>query len=96
MEIGFQREFLGRITKIVRLKALNRTELKAILLHPSRGEISKLKKEYASDGIELEIKDDAVDQILDAVVSENLGARSVSNILEQLLDGVNCMHSKRL
>ncbi len=88
LEIGFQREFLGRITKIVRLKALNRTELKAILLHPSRGEISKLKKEYASDGIELEIKDDAVDQILDAVVSENLGARSVSNILEQLLDGV--------
>ena len=87
LEVGFQREFLGRINQIVKLNALTETELKAILLHPSRGVISKLKQNYASDGIELVIESDAIDGIIQAVVAENLGARSVSNIVETMLSG---------
>lgn len=87
LEVGFQREFLGRINQIVKLNALTETELKAILLHPSRGVISKLKQNYASDGIELVIESDAIDGIIKAVVAENLGARSVSNIVETMLSG---------
>lgn len=87
LEVGFQREFLGRINQIVKLNALTETELKAILLHPSRGVISRLKRNYASDGIDLVIGDDAIDGIIKAVVSENLGARSVGNIVETILNG---------
>lgn len=87
LEVGFQREFLGRINQIVKLNALTEKELKAILLHPSRGVISKLKQSYASDGIDLVIEGDAIDGIIKAVVSENLGARSVSNIVETILNG---------
>lgn len=87
LEVGFQREFLGRINQIVKLNALTETELKAILLHPSRGVISKLKQNYASDGIDLVIETEAIDGIIKAVVAENLGARSVSNIVETVLNG---------
>lgn len=87
LEIGFQREFLGRISQIVQLQALNEIELKAILLHPTKGVISQMKNEYASDGIELIVNDDAIDGIVKSVVRENLGARSVKNIVEKILNG---------
>lgn len=63
-EIGFQREFLGRIGQIVRLQALNE-----------------------ADGIRLEVEDAVVDDIIRSVVQENLGARSLPNVMEQLLSG---------
>lgn len=85
--IGFQREFLGRISQVVELEALKKNELLTILMHPSRGVISKLQKEYASDDIELQIKDEAIEDIVNAVIQENLGARSVRNIVEKLLCG---------
>ena len=56
-------------------------------MHPSRGVISKLQKEYASDDIELQIKEEAIEDIVNAVLRENLGARSVRNIVEKLLQG---------
>lgn len=87
IEIGFQKEFLGRINQIVKINALNEAELKAILLHPSRGVISKLMQNYASDGIELVVEPDAIDGIIKAVIAENLGARSVGNIVETMLNG---------
>ena len=89
LEVGFQREFLGRINLIVKLNALTEKELKAILLHPTRGVISKLKQDYASDGIDLVIETEAIDEIMKAVVAENLGARSVSNIVAKMLNGAS-------
>ena len=87
IENGFQREFLGRIGQIVQLQALNAAELKALFLHPTRGVLSKLQKEYEADGIRLVVEDTAVDDIIQSVVQENLGARSLTNIMEQLLSG---------
>lgn len=86
-EIGFQREFLGRIGQIVQLQALNEAELKALFLHPTKGVLSRLQKEYEADGIRLEVEDAVVDDIIRSVVQENLGARSLPNIMEQLLSG---------
>lgn len=93
IEIGFRREFLGRINQIIKIDALNEMELKAILLHPTRGIIAQKKQQYASDGIELIVENDAIDTMISAVMEENLGARSVSNIVEKLLNGAwfNCI-----
>ena len=83
-EIGFQREFLGRIGQIVRLQALNEAELKALFLHPTKGVLSRLQKKYEADGIRLEVEDAVVDDIIRSVVQENLGARSLPNVMEQV------------
>ncbi len=95
IEIGFQREFLGRIRQIVSVDKLSEIELKALMLHPTRGIVAKTKKEYKSNDIDLIITPDAIDCILGAVVSENLGARSGQNVIESVLNGAlyNCLEN---
>lgn len=88
LDIGFQREFLGRINHVVRLNELSKNELKAILLHPQNGEIAKIKKEYKDDGIDVDINVGAIDEIVNRIQEEKLGARSVRNIMSSLLEGV--------
>ena len=88
LDIGIPREFLGRINEVTGMDKLGRNELKAILLHPTRGTVAKLKEEYAYDGIFLEVSNDAVDEIVDSILEEDLGARSIKNIMECLLKDV--------
>jgi len=88
IEIGFQKEFLGRISQVVVMDALNHDELKAILLHPKKGIISQYKKSMSLDGIKLTIEDSAVEKMIECIQKENLGARSVKNTLDSLLSGV--------
>ncbi len=88
IKIGMQREFLGRIGQIVVLDELSREELKAILIHPTKGIISQYKRTFYDDGISLDVENDAIDAIVDEIVKEKLGARSVKNIIEKLLSGV--------
>ncbi len=86
-DIGVPREFLGRIGEIVKIDKLTRNELKAILLHPTRGVIARFSQEYALNDISLEVTCDVVDELVDCIVGENLGARSVKNVMECLLEG---------
>ena len=85
ISIGFQREFLGRISQIVEVEKLTKAEIKAILLHPTRGILAELEDEFMVDGIEVDITDEAVEAMTNAIVSENLGARSARNVLESIL-----------
>ena len=87
IELGFQREFLGRIGQIVELEELSKNELLTILMHPTRGLLSKIQKEYEADGIKIYFEPEAIDLIIESVVREKLGARSVRNIVEKLLSG---------
>ncbi len=82
---GAQKEFLGRINSIVRMRRLNQEELKKILLHEETGVLNLKKQEFAFDGLELEFQNEVVDLIAEKVYKENLGARSAVNIVETLL-----------
>lgn len=85
-EIGGEREFVGRIGEIVRIKKLTRDELKAILMDKKIGVFTLKKKLYEEAGFELEIQEEAIDGILDLIEKEDLGARSVGNIMNELAD----------
>ncbi|MBR6146863.1 MAG: AAA family ATPase [Lachnospiraceae bacterium] len=87
IDFGFQREFLGRIQHICRINALTEKELAVCLLHPSNGIISKIQRAYEEDGIRLECKPSAVDELIKAIKAQNLGARSVNNVMLSLLEG---------
>ena len=82
---GAQKEFLGRISSIVRMNRLSQEDLKKILLHEETGVLKLKMQEYKRDGLELEFQDEVIDMIAELIYKENLGARSAVNIIETLL-----------
>ncbi len=85
LRCGVQKEFLGRIDSIIRLKKLTELELKCILLHPNHGIIAKKRKEYKLMGLDLEFSKDLIQEIIKMALDEDLGARGVSSIIESIL-----------
>lgn len=83
--MGAQREFLGRIRSIVRLPKLNELQLKCILLHPYNGYIAEKKKIFKKCGLDFDFSPKLVNKLVETAVEENLGARSVKNIVDVVL-----------
>ena len=84
--IGGEVEFVGRIEDIVKLRKLTRDDLKTILMDEHIGAFSKKKKIYNNSGLDLTIEEDTVEAIVDLIVKEDAGARSVKNIMNQFAD----------
>lgn len=89
MVLGAQKEFLGRITSIARMEKLGKEELKKILLHEKTGVLKEKQELYARDGLELVIEEDVYDFLVDKMWKEDLGARSVRNVIEEVLKNYN-------
>ena len=84
--IGGEVEFVGRIEEIVQMSKLSRDDLKAILLDEHIGVLTKKKKLYENAGLHLEVKEDAIEEILNLIEKDTAGARSVKNIINQFTD----------
>ena len=84
--IGGETEFIGRIEEIVRLSRLTKEELRLILMDENIGAFTRKKEVYRKSGLNLEIDSDTVDAIVDLIVKEDAGARSVKNVLNQFAD----------
>ena len=82
---GLMPEILGRIHRILLLNRLSPSDLKAIMLHKD-GVIQRKKKLFKGDNLEIEFEEEALDVIAQKVWEENLGARSVENIVSGLID----------
>ncbi len=85
-QIGCEAEFMGRIGEIIQLEKLNRQELKQILTDKEIGVIPQKVKSYAATGVHLCVEEDVIEHILDRIVKEDLGARSVKNVMNELAD----------
>lgn len=85
LEYGMSKEVLGRIEKIVFTKKLSRNELKGLLLHPKNGVFSRYKKRFSQEGLEITFQRDLVDLLLDRVEKEDLGARSLTNVISSII-----------
>ena len=88
-KIGMQRELLGRISAIVEMEQLDRSQLKEILTHGKIGPIAKKQREYEVDELKLVVEENVIDLIVDRIVQENLGARSAVNIVEDIIGSYN-------
>ncbi len=84
-------ELQGRFPIRVELDSLGKDEFVRILTEPK----NSLKKQYvallATEGVELDLRDDAIEAIAETAVQvnerdENIGARRLFTILERLLD----------
>ena len=86
LAIGGEHEFIGRIQNIEEMNLLTRAELKEILLRPETGELKRMQQLYKKSGFILEVEDEVIEAVLDMAEHDPAGARSVKNILNQLVD----------
>ena len=86
LAIGGEHEFIGRIQNIEQMSSLTRAELREILLCPEIGELKRMQQLYKKSGFILEVEDEVIEAVLDMAEHDPAGARSVKNILNQLVD----------
>ena len=78
----------------VELKALEISDLKAILIEPEANLIRQYIGLIGTEDVELEFTDDAISEIASVAASvnqavENIGARRLQTVMERLLDDIS-------
>jgi ATP-dependent HslUV protease ATP-binding subunit HslU len=87
-------ELQGRLPIRVELKGLDRDDLCRILTEPQASLITQYKALMATEGIELDFRPDAIEEIarlaeqINSTI-ENIGARRLHTILERLLEDIS-------
>lgn len=84
-EFGLIPEFIGRLPVVAILKELSREDLKKIMLEPKNAIYKQYQALLAIDGIDLEMTDNAVDQVVDIAIEQKTGARGLRSIIEEIL-----------
>jgi ATP-dependent Clp protease ATP-binding subunit ClpX len=82
---GLIPEIIGRLPVLCHLNPLDKAALKSILNEPKNALIKQYQYLFALEGIELEIKDDVIDLIVDTAFDLKLGARGLRSICEALM-----------
>ncbi|MBO4344852.1 MAG: AAA family ATPase [Victivallales bacterium] len=84
VEYGFEPEFVGRLPVRVALSDLCEADLKKILTSVSNNYIQQYMDAIEDYGIELTVKDDALNAIAKKAAAEKTGARGLVTVLERL------------
>jgi ATP-dependent HslUV protease ATP-binding subunit HslU len=87
-------ELQGRFPVRVQLEALSEADLARILAEPEHAIIKQQKALLATEGVELEVTDDAIAELARIAAElnrsgENIGARRLVTVVERLLDDVS-------
>ena len=85
IKYGLIPELVGRLPVITVLHDLDRNALKKILVEPENSLVKQYKKIFEMDGITLEIREDAIDEIVDEAIRSKLGARGLRQIMEEVM-----------
>jgi ATP-dependent HslUV protease ATP-binding subunit HslU len=87
-------ELQGRLPIRVELKPLTRDDLRRILTETEAALIKQYVALMATEGVTLEVTEDAIDAIADVAVAvnssiENIGARRLQTVMERVLDDIS-------
>jgi ATP-dependent HslUV protease ATP-binding subunit HslU len=87
-------ELQGRLPIRVELQALTRDDLRRILTEPEASLIKQYVALLQTEGVTLDITDDAIDALADVAVGvnssvENIGARRLQTVMERVLDEIS-------
>ena len=85
IKYGLIPEFIGRMPIIATLDDLDEKSLVKILLEPKNSLIKQYQRLFEFENVELEFKNDAVNQIAKKAISKKTGARGLRSILENIL-----------
>ena len=82
---GLIPELIGRLPIITHLEPIDKIALKKILTEPKNALIKQYKKIFAIEGVALQVKDDALDYIVEQALELKLGARGLRSIVESIM-----------
>ncbi len=82
---GLIPEIIGRLPVLTHLNPLDRETLRAILTEPKNALIKQYVELFKLDGINLVIKPEVLDYIVDTAVQYKLGARGLRSICEAIM-----------
>lgn len=85
IKFGLIPELVGRLPIITSLSNLNREALIAILTKPRNALLKQYTKLFKMDNVKLEIKDEALNKIVDLAIERNTGARGLRSIMEDVM-----------
>ena len=88
LKYGLITEFIGRLPIITTLRDLDKEALKKILVEPKNALVKQYKKLFEIDGVELEIKDEAIEAIVDKAIELKTGARGLRSIIEDIMTDI--------
>ena len=87
-------ELQGRFPIRVELDSLTAADFETILTQPKNALVEQYKALLATDGVTLEFRDDAIEQLANFAMrvneqTENIGARRLHTVLERMLEDVS-------
>jgi ATP-dependent HslUV protease ATP-binding subunit HslU len=87
-------ELQGRLPIRVELDSLTAADFKTILTQPKNALVEQYKALLATDGVALDFRDDAIEQLANFAMrvneqTENIGARRLHTVLERMLEDVS-------
>ena len=85
LRFGMIPEFIGRLPVCATLEELDENKLTRIMKEPKNAIIKQFELLFKMDNIELEIKNEAVEEIAKLAVKSKTGARGLRSIMENLL-----------
>jgi len=85
LKFGMIPEFIGRLPVITTLEELDLNMLVRIMQEPKNALIKQYTALFKMDGVNLEIKNDALKEIAKLAIKQKTGARGLRSILETLL-----------
>jgi ATP-dependent Clp protease ATP-binding subunit ClpX len=85
MKFGLIPEFVGRLPVVATLEELDETALVKILTEPKNAISKQFKKLFEMEGVELEIRQDALVAIARKALKRKTGARGLRTIVESVL-----------
>ncbi len=88
VKFGLIPEFVGRLPIYTSLEPLDEGALRKILIEPKNSLIKQFKKLLSLDDVDLEFKEDAIDEIVKKALERNTGARGLRSILEEIMRDV--------
>jgi len=82
---GLIPEFVGRLPVIATLEELDKDALISILIEPKNSLIKQFSALFDMEGVELDIRRDALDAIAEKAILRKTGARGLRSIIENVL-----------
>ncbi|MAH73392.1 MAG: ATP-dependent protease ATP-binding subunit ClpX [Cellvibrionales bacterium TMED49] len=82
---GLIPEFIGRLPVVATLQELDRDALVAILKQPKNALYKQYQMLFSMEGLDLDLRADALEAIADKAISRKTGARGLRSILETVL-----------
>ena len=85
IEFGFIPELIGRLPVISSLNKLDENALYKVLTEPKNALIKQYKKLFRMEGIKLEFRKEAIDEIITRAMERNAGARALRAVMEEAM-----------